>query len=170
MLNILRRRAGEKRIAEGLYDAIVARSRDARFYTELGVADTFDGRFDLLVLHGWLVLDALKAQGLEDVEQRLTQMLFVGFEDALRDQGAGDMAIGRRSKAMTTALFGRIQGYRTAGADKDALATALERNLYRGAAGKADCARRVAHYITETQQALDQTDLSTGTVPFASLA
>ena len=170
MLNILRRRAGEKRIAEALYDAIVARSREPRFYTELGVSDTFDGRFDLQVLHGWLVLDALRAQGLEDIEQRLTQMLFTGFEEALRDQGAGDMGIGRRSKAMTTALFGRIQGYRAAGADETDLAQALERNLYRGAAGKNDCARRVAHYITKTQQALNNTDLSAGAVPFASLA
>src|ERR1700712_4204731 len=134
MLNILRRVGAEKRAAAGLYEIIARRAREPEFYTRLGVADTFDGRFDLLVLHAGLVLAALKEAGHEDLWNRLVQSLFVGFEDGLRDQGAGDMSIGRRSKAMTSALFGRVQTYQTA-QDDDALAAALVRNLYRDAEG-----------------------------------
>jgi cytochrome b pre-mRNA-processing protein 3 len=168
MLNILRRVAGEKRAVGQLYEAIVSRSRNPVFYSDMGVADTFDGRFDLIVLHGWLVLEALRNAGLPDLEQRLLQQLFAAFEDGLRDQGAGDMSIGRRSKAMTSALFGRMKSYEAAASEHE-MAEALIRNLYRDAPRREDCPRRMAHYITECRQALSQSPLSNGMANFAAL-
>ncbi len=38
---------------DDLYGAIVAQSRRAAFYTDYGVPDTMDGRFDVIVLQ-WL--------------------------------------------------------------------------------------------------------------------
>jgi cytochrome b pre-mRNA-processing protein 3 len=166
MLNILRRVAGEKRAAERLYGAIAAQARVPAFYVRLGVADSFDGRFDLMVLHGWLVMEALRKAGLTDLEQRLIQMLFVGFEEGLRDQGAGDMSIGRRSKAMTSALFGRVKSYEAA-EDESAMVEALVRNLYRDALDRTDCARAVAHYIEASRKTTVASDLAAGEVRFA---
>jgi len=168
MLNILRRAAGEKRAAAQLYDAIVRRSREPVFYAGLGVADTFDGRFDLIVLHGWLVFDAARKAGFEDLANRLLQEVFAGFEDSLRDQGAGDMSIGRRSKAMTSALFGRMKNYEAA-ADGVAMTDALKRNLYRNAPDRDDCARVIAHYIKECRKSLAGGHLMQGEAMFAEL-
>jgi cytochrome b pre-mRNA-processing protein 3 len=168
MLNILRRAAGEKRIAERLYHAIAKRAREPLFYRDLGVADTFDGRFDLLILHGWLVADALKSRGLADLENRLVEAMFSGFEEALRDQGVGDVGVSRRSKAITSALFGRLKAYGAA-ADEEAFVQALLRNLYRDANGREDCARRVAHYIAESRRALENQDLTEEEPAFALL-
>ncbi|HEX2593370.1 MAG TPA: ubiquinol-cytochrome C chaperone family protein [Rhizomicrobium sp.] len=167
MLNILRRRATEKKVADDLYGTITAASRRPEFYTELGVADTFDGRFDLVVLHAWLVLDALGKGKRTDLGERLIQTLLAAFDDSLRAQGAGDMSIGRRSKAMTSAMFGRIKSYGAATNDTE-MAEALIRNLYRDDAAKADCARALTHYISASRAALEGVDLTTGSVPFVA--
>src|SRR5450755_3414845 len=100
MLTVLGKSEGRKRIVARLYEAVVARARAPVFFTELGVADTLDGRFDLLTLHAWLVLDRLAGAGLNDVSQGLTDTLFVGFDGGLRDLGTGDMGMGRRMKAL----------------------------------------------------------------------
>ena len=42
------------------YEAIVAAARHPAFYAHWGVADTLDGRFDMVALHTYLVLDRLK--------------------------------------------------------------------------------------------------------------
>jgi cytochrome b pre-mRNA-processing protein 3 len=131
------------------------------------VTDSFDGRFDLVALHTWLVLDALAAAKRGDLQRRLFRDLFVAFDESLRDQGAGDMGIGRRVKAMTSALMGRINVYQGA-ADHEALCQALKRNLYRDAAGKDDCATAIAHYISQARIALAGCDLTQG-ADFGSL-
>jgi cytochrome b pre-mRNA-processing protein 3 len=168
MLNTLRRIAAEKKAAADLYDAIVLRAREPIFYAEFGVPDTFDGRFDLMVLHTWMVLEALRQAKFDDIAERLLQDVFAGFEYGLRDQGAGDMGIGRRIKAMTSALFGRIQSYRSA-EDEKALADALVRNLYREAPGHEASARTIAHYVSEARKALANAALTDGEAAFGPL-
>ena len=59
-----RARAPKAEAAGRLYDAAVERSRSPAFYRELQVPDTIDGRFDLLVLHAFLVMKHLKAAAL----------------------------------------------------------------------------------------------------------
>jgi cytochrome b pre-mRNA-processing protein 3 len=41
--------------AQATYIALVAAARNPFFYTELAVPDTLDGRFDLIVLHLFLL-------------------------------------------------------------------------------------------------------------------
>ena len=54
-----RERAG---IATALYGAIVAAARAPGLYARLGVPDTVSGRFEMVVLHAFLVFDALQAR------------------------------------------------------------------------------------------------------------
>ena len=46
---------------EAIYGMIVTQAREPLFYRDLGVPDTVNGRFDLLVLHLWMVLNRLKS-------------------------------------------------------------------------------------------------------------
>src|SRR5262245_60975704 len=112
MLNTLRKRKARKEDAARLYGAIVGRAREPAFYARLGVADTIDGRFDLLALHAWLVLDRLReigqGSGVNDLSQALTDTIFVGFEEGMRDLGTGDMGMGRKLKAFADAFYGRL--------------------------------------------------------------
>lgn len=134
MLNLLRKSAACKRDGARLHTALVARARQPVFYREFGVADSIDGRFDMVVLHAWLALSGLKAVGAHQQAQGLTDAIFVGFDEAMREQGAGDMGLSRKMKAFADAFFGRLNAYEAAGPSPEALAVALARNLYRGGA------------------------------------
>src|SRR5580704_7908034 len=145
MRNLLRKSVARKAFAQGLYDQLVTRARAPIFFRELSVPDTIDGRFDLVTLHAWLLLERLKAAGLEDAAQAFTDTLFIGFDEALREQGTGDMGMGRRMKAMADAFFGRLAVY-SAAREPEALAAALAKNVWRGGAG-ADAPQRLAAYV-----------------------
>jgi len=158
MLNALRRRAETRRLSDGLLAELVTRARRPVFYERLAVADTIDGRFDVLALHAWLVLDRIEQQGAASLAQGLIDALFVHFDDALRRQGAGDVGMGRRMTKFADAFYGRLKAYGDA-ADDAALADAILRNVYRGDGGKVEPARELAIYAASARERLSGTDL-----------
>lgn len=168
MLNALRRSAAGKRAAENLSAAIVTQARRPEFFRDLGVADTFDGRFDMVALHGWLVLERLEAEGARAVSQALINALFFGFEDALREQGAGDIGMGRRMKKMADAFYGRLKAYGET-ADRRGLVEAILRNVYRGEAGHEEAALCLADYGLAVRNRLSDSGVAVGNVDFGSL-
>lgn len=133
MLNLLRKSVARKQETRRLYDDLVSRARAPVFFTAFGVADSLDGRFDLLTFHAWLALKALKQGGHDAPAQALTDMIFTGFDEAMREQGAGDMGISHKLKKMANAFYGRLAAYDGAG-DPAGLAAALAKNLWRGGA------------------------------------
>lgn len=168
MLNVLGKSENRKRLVARLHGAVVARAREPVFFAGLGVPDTVDGRFDLMALHAWLLLDRLKEAGLNDLSQGLTDALFLGFDEGLRDLGAGDMGMGRRMKKLADAFYGRLHAY-GASADADAMTQALQRNLYRGAADCSDRAAAVGYYAFAARAHLARADAAAGIVDFGPL-
>jgi cytochrome b pre-mRNA-processing protein 3 len=165
MLN-LRKKSARKADAGRLYNALVARSRAPVFFTAFGVPDTIDGRFDLVALHGWLALAHLKAGGRDDQAQALTDAIFIGFDEALREQGTGDMGMGRKMKAFADAFFGRLAAYDSA-ASTDELAAAIARNLYRGGAPGAHARALAAYAATARESLRNSGGLDYGPLPLA---
>ena len=151
MLNLLRKSAARKREGRRLYDALVSRSREPVFFADFGVADSIDGRFAMLAFHAWMVLAELKGR---PPAQELTNVIFTGFDEAMREQGVGDMGIGHKLKAMAKAFYGRMSVY-DAAQDEAALAEALAKNLWRGA-GVDDRARALAAYAMRARASLRQ--------------
>ncbi len=149
MLNAMRRSKERRLVAGRIYTALVTRAREPVFFERFGVPDTLDGRFDLLTLHAWLVLLRLKKD--EPLAQAVVDAIFVGFDVALREMGAGDIGMGRRMKKFADAFYGRLQAY-DAALDAEQLTEALERNLYRG--GPQPCARAMAAYVMGVRQHL----------------
>lgn len=129
MLNLLRNSHQRKKNDRALYDGLVARAREPVFFARFGVADSIDGRFDMLAFHAWMVLSELKGS---PSAQALTDTIFTGFDEAMREQGVGDMGIGHKLKAMAKAFYGRMAAY-DAARDETELAQALAKNLWRGA-------------------------------------
>ena len=168
MLNALRRRSETDTLVRRLQAALNVRAREPVFFRAFGAEDTLDGRFDILALHAWLVLSRLEAQGRHDLAQRLAESLFIGFDEALRDLGAGDMGMGRRIKKLADAFNGRMVAYEGA-KDAAALAEAMERNIYRGRPGHAVQARQLAGYALSAREHLGRQDLTQGTVDFGAL-
>lgn len=137
--------------AERLLEAISAQARLPVFYETFGVADTIDGRFDMMAVHGAIVFRAARAKGAEgaNLAQDTTDLMFMAFDDAIRSLGVGDQGIPRRVKAMAKAYIGRAISYSEAVERRDhaALQQALERNIYRGEAPNADRLADFAQYV-----------------------
>ncbi len=158
MLNILRRASPTVRLVQALHAALVNAARQPVFFREYGIADTIDGRFDMVALHGWLVLDRLRSAGRTELAQALSDAIFVAFDEALRDLGNGDMGMGPRMKKLGNAFNGRLHAYEAAGADEAALADAIARNAYRGEPGHDSAARALAHYALAARARLEARD------------
>jgi cytochrome b pre-mRNA-processing protein 3 len=114
---------------EPLHEALVAASRQPVFYTQGQVPDTIDGRFELLVLHAFLLLRRLRGTN-GALAQQLFDRLFAQFDLNLRELGVGDMGVGKRIKFMAKSFLGRLQVYEEALAEPAQLHAALSRNLF----------------------------------------
>jgi cytochrome b pre-mRNA-processing protein 3 len=151
MLNVLRKNKERRSLAAGLCAAVVARARDPVFFARFGVKDTLDGRFDLVTLHAWLVLERLNAAGATPLAQAFVDTVFVGFDEALRELGAGDIGMAKRVKKLADAFYGRLRAYGEA-RDEAAMQDALVRNLYRGASEGG--AKALARYVLRAKARL----------------
>ena len=146
---------------EAIYGMIVTQAREPLFYRDLGVPDTVNGRFDLLVLHLWMVLRRLKPM---DGGAELAQTLFDRFCDDmdanLREMGVGDLTVPKRMQAFGEAFYGRAVAYDVAlAAGADPLAQALCKNILNGE--KIDRARQLAVYAEAAMTALAEADEAT---------
>ena len=168
MLKIMGKSKSRAAQVENLHRALVNRAREPIFFTRFNVADTLDGRFDLLVLHAFLLLERLRDAGQGDLAQGLIDTIFLGFDEGLRDLGTGDMGMGRRIKAMADAFYGRMQAYGASG-DVTTMAEALGRNLYRGAEGREAQSRTLAQYVFGARDHLARADIGAGVVDFGPL-
>ncbi len=144
------RRSARRDTISTLYGMIVAQARLPCFYRDYAVADTVNGRFELIVLHLALVLDRL-AQ--DSVLRTLGQGVFDRFcrdmDQNLREMGVGDLKVPEEMQRMGEAFYGRQAVYRAAlAADSGpALVDAVTRNIYGGSPSSAAAAVRLAAYI-----------------------
>jgi cytochrome b pre-mRNA-processing protein 3 len=153
----LRKRRARREAAGALYARIVGQARAPEFYAELAVADTLDGRFDMIVLHAFLALRRLRREGGEanELAQALLDAMFADFDRSLRELGVSDHSIARRMKDMMKASYGRLAAYeRGLAADGD-LAAALLRNVYRGDRARRPQAERLAGYLRRSMLAVE---------------
>jgi cytochrome b pre-mRNA-processing protein 3 len=168
MLKALRRASARAKAVRSLYDALIAQARQPVFFADYGVRDSIDGRFDMVALHAWLVLDRLGTAGLMPLADRLRDTIFIGFDEALRDLGAGDMGMGRKIKTMREALNGRLKAYDMAEGES-ALAAAIVRNVFRGNAQRQTEALIIARYALASRVRLAGCDPRSGKLEFAEV-
>lgn len=119
---------------EAIYGMIVTQSREPLFYRDLGVPDTVNGRFDLLVLHLWMVLRRLRPiEGGVDLSQALFDHFCDDMDANLREMGVGDLTVPKRMQAFGEAFYGRSAAYDLAlTGGEEALAQALCKNILNG--------------------------------------
>jgi cytochrome b pre-mRNA-processing protein 3 len=174
MFAVLTRRRRLRAQAADLYAALIHQTRQPAFYSNLGVPDTFDGRFDLLTLHAFLLFRRLGRMGEEGqaLAQAVFDAMFADMDNVLRESGVGDLSIGRKIKGMSEAFYGRVKAYDEALAQDDAaLVAALGRNVYAGAA-RGEGAFALARYVRATDSVLASTRLdrlATGQLNFAPI-
>jgi cytochrome b pre-mRNA-processing protein 3 len=121
------------------YERVVALGRDPYWYLDGGVEDSVDGRFEAVTTVLCAVLLRLENDDTDSAVRHFSVYLAELFVDdmdgQLRQNGVGDLIVGKHIGKMMSALGGRLGTYRDALATGDGaqLAEGLRRNLYRDA-------------------------------------
>lgn len=115
-----------------LWHRAVAEARNPHWYATCGVADTLDGRFDMV--SSVLAIVMLRTERDDAHSQdaaRLAELFVEDMEGQLREAGFGDPAVGKRMGKLMSALGGRMGAYRSALAqgDREAMTAAARRNI-----------------------------------------
>lgn len=158
----LGRKARHERVGFQLYGAAVAAARDPVLYADLGVPDTVDGRFDVIGLHVFLLIQRLNrdAEPGPSLAQAVFDAMFLDMDINLREMGVGDMSVGKRNRAMWEAFHGRAAAYAAEWSNPDALEAAIARNVWRGATPPAGSAAALLRLARAQDHALAQQSLA----------
>ncbi|WP_288016357.1 ubiquinol-cytochrome C chaperone family protein [Blastomonas sp.] len=122
--------------ARPAYDRVVALGRDPYWYLDGGVADSVDGRFEAVMTVLGAVLLRLERDDADTTVRHfsvhLAELFVDDMDGQLRQNGVGDLIVGKHIGKMMSALGGRLGAYRGAleAGDVALLADALRRNLY----------------------------------------
>lgn len=140
--------AAESREAAALYEAVVARARQPHWYVAGGVPDTIDGRFDMVAAVMSMVLLRLErdVDTAAELSASLAECFIEDMDGQLRQQGVGDIMVGKHIGRMMGMLGGRLGAYRD-GIAAGAIDAALVRNVWREQAPD-------AHALAHTRAAL----------------
>jgi cytochrome b pre-mRNA-processing protein 3 len=174
-LNLIRR-SGHERAGFELYGIAVAAAREPFLYTTIGVPDTFNGRFDMIALHVFLVIRRLAREPFPgpDLAQAVFDAMFSDMDMTLREMGVGDLSVGGKVRVMWEAFHGRAASYSKAlqVGDFPALEAALTRNVWRGAPPHGDAAAMLRRVVEQVEHHLGKQELgnlSRGDVEFPIL-
>ena len=133
MLHWLRSRSHIRRKAGEIYGVVVAAARQPAFYRDCRVPDTPEGRFEMVALMLFLVLERVKRlrpDG-EALAQGAIEAFVTDMDDCMREMGVGDLTVSKKVKRAAAAFYERAGHYRSglAVAAKGAVANAGGREL-----------------------------------------
>ena len=164
--------------ATELYISIVEQARQPKFYQDYQVADTLDGRFDMVALHAYLVLRRLRCdyEQTKDLSQAVFDLMFADMDQNLRELSIGDTGVSKRIRKMASGFYGRLAAYDLAldmtdeSARFEDLKKVIVRNIYRDTAMSDDSVNAMAQYLLKQTATLEQQQTSTlmnGSVEFS---
>ena len=164
ILRFFRRNDGRETI-QRLYGAIVAHSRDPAFYTDFEVPDTIEGRFEMILIHNFLLFHRLKSESEEHraLGQRVFDAFCTDMDANLREMGVGDLTVPKKMKKVAEAFYGRVGVYDTALAsnDEQELVQAVLRNVYASNNERLPEARALAAHVRLMATALEAVPFDT---------
>ena len=132
MFGLLRKKNPYQNDAYAVYERMMQHSRSPVFYQDMGVPDSFDGRYDLLVVHAYLLFEVLNEKDGDNAaafNQALFDQIFKHMKVTLREIGVGDVGIPKHMQKMMKAFNGRMHSYSEALQNGD-LDGVLIRNVY----------------------------------------
>lgn len=118
--------------AQALLAHVIQASRQPDFFGDGRIADSVDGRLELIFLHMALLLRRLRAdEGSSALAQTLTDRFFRHLDEGFREVGVGDLSVPKTMKRVAGQFYGRLEAYDRAldAADLEALREALARNF-----------------------------------------
>ncbi len=162
VFGLIRRKASAR--TASFYEDLTRAARQPVFYAELGVADSVEGRLEMLMLHVGLAVHRLSQEVAgREMARDLSELFIEDMERSLREIGYDDSGLKRRLKRVLGAFYGRMEAMAAAlAADRsETLAETLVRNVYGGGADPRHAAR-LADHVRDLAQHL-------GAMPVAEL-
>ncbi len=156
---------------EPLYGAVVEIGRDPSWYRDGQVPDTLNGRFDMIAAVLALVLIRLEREETHEVRSAsalLTELFVDDMDGSLRQIGIGDLVVGKHMGRIMGALGGRLGAFRPAMTDRQAIETAVNRNIFHEAAPSAAALSYVSERLARFADGLEASSaaaLLAGEVP-----
>jgi cytochrome b pre-mRNA-processing protein 3 len=114
--------AGKHKV-DALWQEVHDASRNPVLYTDLQVADTRDGRFELLCLYLAIKLHEIRDD--KKLAQALLEQALAVLDQTLREWGVGDLGVGKKMKSLAHIFYGRLASYASAWHSPEALAKTL---------------------------------------------
>jgi cytochrome b pre-mRNA-processing protein 3 len=164
MLEWLRARSRIRRKAGELYGAVVTAARTPEYYSVFRVPDTPEGRFEMVALMLFLVLERVRRVpgGGKALAQGAIEAFVADMDDCLREMGVGDLTVPKKVRRAAAAFYDRAGQYRDAlqRGETTALAEVLGRTVFQQAAGgrPAALADLVQRQVMALASAPDATD------------
>nr|WP_255616950.1 ubiquinol-cytochrome C chaperone family protein [Aurantimonas sp. VKM B-3413] len=156
MLESWRTRRRNRVIVARLYETLVTLTRRPDLYGDLGIADTFSGRFEALSIHVHLFLRRCRIDpALAPLAQDIVDRFISDVEDSIREIGIGDQSVPKRMRGLTGVFYERVAAYDAAlgdgAAPEAALAEALRGRAIEAPGGE-DESRRLATYMRAVEE------------------
>ncbi|RPF90472.1 MAG: hypothetical protein CBD28_002445 [Rhizobiales bacterium TMED168] len=134
-----------------LYKRILKSSYNQRFYKELMVPDTLDGRFDLIILHIFIFIKVYKNSN--ESNKNFTQKLFDVFmrevESSYRELGISDQTFSKKMKVVIESFYGRTKMYDLYYDDENEFSNCLIRNIWSGDLSKEIFSKQLYSFVVE---------------------
>lgn len=131
----LKNRAEKRQSYENIYWLAANHARHPLFYETYCVPDSITGRYELLCIHIYLLLERLRhEEDQRELSQALTEILVKELERAYRDNGFRDLSIPKNIKMLIAGFFERAGSYKEGirGKNIDKLAGSLNQYVFQG--------------------------------------
>ena len=115
-----------------LYKRILNSSYERYFYKKIMVPDTLDGRFDLIILHIFVILKVYKnsSEQNKNFTQKLFDIFMLEVESSYREMGISDQSFSKKMKVVIESFYGRTKMYDLNFNNKDEFINCLIRNIW----------------------------------------
>ncbi|NNC59714.1 MAG: hypothetical protein HKO05_06960 [Erythrobacter sp.] len=160
--NLFRRESDPREQLRPFWHQLVKVARSPELYAECRVADTLDGRFDMLsTILAVAMLRMERDDSTLPAAARLAELFVEDMDGQLREAGIGDPTVGKKLGRLMSALGGRTGALREGLAQEDdaALVAAIERNVTFADGGSAACVASRIRRFAATLDALSYDQL-----------
>lgn len=158
VFGLFKKKNNNRAIVDRQYNSLTTAARQPGLYLHMGVPDTVIGRFEMLAVVMILYFRRTKSSGTsgQEIAQEIVDAFFQDLDHSMRELGIGDQGVPKRMKKFAGMFYGRLESYAAAmdGADEDALAAALRRNIYPQADETAPDMRALAKWMMVASEAL----------------
>ena len=134
---------------EILYRKILQTSYNNWFYKDLKVDDTIEGRFEIIVLHIFVLFKILDERNEENTifKQKLLETFIEELDSTYREIGISDNTFAKKMKIAVQSIYGRIDSYNNQFDNIDLFSESLQRNIWPLEKGKIKESKLLSNYV-----------------------